>query len=161
MKIYRFSNCYLNLTERRILKNGKFLELTPKTFDVIRLLVEKCGEVVTKDEILGEVWNGSFVEEGNLAVHISKLRRLLDSSKTEPFIETVQGSGYRFVSSVKAVSDEEWRKHLPAESSPPPDKTSDQFTFDSIAVLPLENESRDLEIDYLADGLTESFINSL
>ncbi len=161
MKIYRFRNCYLNLTERRVVKNEKYLDLTPKTFDVLRLLVEKSGEVVTKDEILGDVWNGSFVEEGNLAVHISKLRRTLAESKSEPFIETVQGSGYRFVTSVKAVSDDEWQKNLPAESQHFSNKTSAESVFDSIAVLPLENESRDLEIDYLADGLTESFINSL
>ncbi|MEP6900600.1 MAG: winged helix-turn-helix domain-containing protein, partial [Actinomycetota bacterium] len=161
MKIYRFRNCYLNLNERRVLKNEKYLELTPKTFDVLRLLVEKCGEVVTKDEILGEVWNGSFVEEGNLAVHISKIRRLLDESKNEPYIETVQGSGYRFVTAVKTVSEDEWQKNLPAESQHYDDKTSRELVFDSIAVLPLDNESRDLEIEYLADGLTESFINSL
>jgi TolB-like protein/tetratricopeptide (TPR) repeat protein len=161
MKIYRFGNCYLNLTERRVLKNGKYLELTSKTFDVLQLLVENCGEVVTKDEILGKVWNGSFVEEGNLAVQISKLRRILDESKTEPFIETVQGSGYRFISSIKAIGVDEWHKNLPVENHSYSDKSSREFTFDSIAVLPLVNESSDAEIEYLADGLTESFINSL
>ena len=161
MKVYKFENCYLNTTERRVIKNGKYIELTTKTFDVLQMLVENCGEIVTKDEILGKVWGGSFVEEGNLAVHISKLRRLLDANKTEPFIETMQGSGYRFVSSVKAVNDDEWQKHLPAESHLHTDQSSGEFTFDSIAVLPLENESDDAEIEYLADGLTEGFINSL
>ncbi len=161
MKIYRFRNCYLNPAERQVLRDGKYLELTTKTFDVLQLLVENCGAVVTKDEILGKVWNGSFVEEGNLAVHISKLRRLLEASKTEPFIETVQGTGYRFVASVKTGGDDEWRKHLPAESHLHNGQTSGEFIFDSIAVLPLENESNDAEIEYLADGLTESFINSL
>ena len=113
MKVYKFGNCYLNTTERRVIKNGKFLKLTPKTFDVLQLLVENFGEIVTKDEILGKVWNGSFVEEGNLAVQVSKLRRLFGERKNEHFIETVQGSGYRFVSSVKAVSNGKWEKHLP------------------------------------------------
>ena len=161
MKIYRFGNCWLNLTERRVLKNRKYLELTSKTFDVLQMLVENCGEIVTKDEILGKVWNGSFVEEGNLAVQISKLRRLLDESKNEPFIETVQGSGYRFISSLKTVRVDEWRKQLPDEIHLQNNKNSRDFTFDSIAVLPLVNESNDAEIEYLADGLTESFINSL
>ena len=104
MKIYRFRNCCLNPAERRVLKDGKYLELTTKTFDVLQLLIENGGEVVTKDEILGKVWIGSFVEEGNLAVHISKLRRLLDESKNQPFIQTVQGSGYRFVVPVHEIS---------------------------------------------------------
>lgn len=99
-KFYRFRNCYLNCEERRVLKDGEYLELTPKTFDVLQLLVEKRGEIVTKDEILGKVWNGSLIEEGNLAVHVSKLRRLLGETKTERFIETVPGIGYRFVAPI-------------------------------------------------------------
>ncbi len=164
MKVFKFGNCYLNLTERRVLKNGKFLELTSKTFDVLRLLIEKSGEIVTKDEILGSVWNGSFVEEGNLAVQVSKLRRLLNESKNEHFIETVQGSGYRFVCAVDAVGVEEWRKNLPDRNHLHVEKIEQhraEFTFDSIAVLPLDNESGNAEMEYLADGLTESFINSL
>jgi len=161
MQIYKFGNCYLNTTERRVVKNGNYLGLTPKTFDVLQLLVENCGEIVTKDELLGKVWNGSFVEEGNLAVHISKLRRLLDETKNEPFIETAQGSGYRFISPAKLVSEDEWKNHLPDKSRLQIDKSSEKFIIDSIAVLPLKNESNDAEIDYLADGLTESFINNL
>lgn len=161
MQIYKLRTCYLNITERRVIKNKNYLELTPKTFDVLQLLVEQRGEIVTKDEILNKVWNGSFVEEGNLPVHISKLRRLLDETKNEPFIETVQGSGYRFIAPVHTIDEDEWEKNLPDQSHLPVDKTSEEFAFDSIAVLPLQNESNNLEFDYLADGLTESFINSL
>jgi DNA-binding winged helix-turn-helix (wHTH) protein len=161
MKIYEFRNCLLNSAERRVIRDGKYLELTPRTFDVLQLLVEKSGEIVTKDEILGKVWNGSFVEEGNLPVHASKLRRLLNDNKAEHFIETVQGSGYRFVSPVKLVNANEWLKHLPSNNGTQPVRTSTRFIFDSIAVMPLRNESNNPEIDYLADGLTESFINSL
>lgn len=160
MHVYKFRNCYLNIIERRVIKDGKYLELTPKTFDVLQLLVEERGEIVTKDKILDKVWKGSFVEEGNLPVHISKLRRLLDETKTEPFVETVQGRGYRFISPVQLVSEDVWQ-HLLDESPLHKDKTTGVFTFDSIAVLPFQNESNDLEIDYLADGLTESFINNL
>jgi eukaryotic-like serine/threonine-protein kinase len=161
MKIYRFRNFYFNPTERRLIKNGQFLELTTKTFDVLQLLIENGNEIVTKDEILGKVWNGSFVEEGNLPVHVSKLRRLLDEDKNQQFIETIQGSGYRFTAPVNEVSQAEWEKNLSDVDLTPPDKASSEWIFDSIAVLPLQNENGDDEIDYLADGLTESFINSL
>lgn len=161
MKIYRFRNFYLNPTERRVIKNGQFLELTTKTFDVLQLLIENGNEIVTKDEILGKVWNGSFVEEGNLPVHISKLRRLLDEAKNQQFIETVQGSGYRFVAPVCEVSQLEWEKNLSEVDSTPREDAASEWKFDSIAVLPLHNENGDDEIEYLADGLTESFINSL
>lgn len=161
MKIYRFKNFYLNPTERRVIKNGQFLELTTKTFDVLQLLIENGNEVVSKDEILGKVWNGSFVEESNLPVHISKLRRQLDEAKNQQFIETVQGSGYRFVQPIYEVSQAEWEKNLSDVESPPQESAPSEWKFDSIAVLPLQNENGDDEIDYLADGLTESFINSL
>lgn len=161
MKIYRFKNFYLNPTERRVIKNGQFLELTTKTFDVLQLLIENGNEVVSKDEILGKVWNGSFVEEGNLPVHISKLRRQLDEAKNQQFIETVQGSGYRFVQPVYEVSQAEWEKNLSEVEPLSEEPASREWIFDSIAVLPLRNENGDEEIEYLADGLTESFINSL
>ncbi|HLM02717.1 MAG TPA: winged helix-turn-helix domain-containing protein, partial [Pyrinomonadaceae bacterium] len=162
MPIYKFRNCCLNPAERRVVKDKKYLELTPKTFDVLQLLVERRGEVVGKDEILEKVWHGSFVEEGNLPVHVSKLRRMLDETRNEPFIETVQGSGYRFISPVQTLGEEEWLKHLPEKShSTQKAEAAEKFVFDSIAVLPLENESRNEDMEYLADGLTESFINSL
>lgn len=161
MQIYKFRNCYLNTIERRVVRDGKYLDLSPKAYDVLQLLVENFGEIVTKDEILGKVWNGSFVEEGNLPVHISKLRRLLGDTKTERFIETVQGNGYRFAALVESVNGDTWRKSVRGENRLQKNRRSTDFRFDSIAVLPLDNESSNPEMDYVADGLTESFINSL
>lgn len=161
MKIYKFHNCYLNTRERRVLKEGQFLDLTPKTFDVLQLLVEKPGKIISKDEILGTVWNGSFVEEGNLAVHISKLRRLLETTEAERFIETVHGMGYRFTSQVDPVSRGDWLDQIAGNGTPTRIKPAENGLSDSIAVLPFRNESDNPEIDYLSDGLTESLINSL
>ncbi len=69
------------------------------------MLVERSGEVVTKDELLGKVWNGSFVEEGNLPVQVGKLRRLLGENPTDRYIETVAGIGYRFNLTVDGSSN--------------------------------------------------------
>lgn len=159
MSIYKIRDCYLNLIERRVLRDGQFLDLTPKTFDVLKLLFERRGKVVTKDEILGEVWNGSYVEESNLPVHVSKVRRALDAMNYQHYIETVQGSGYRFVAPVDDASQSEWDEMVAAMKPPPP--KSSRWKFDSIAILPLFNEAQTEEYQYLADGLTESFINSL
>ena len=76
MQIYSFRNCLLNTVERRVMRHGQLLDLTPRTFDVLQLLVERSGEIVTKDEMLGKVWDGSFVEEANLPVHRAATWRL-------------------------------------------------------------------------------------
>lgn len=62
--------------------------------------------------MLGKVWNGSFVEEGNLSVQIKKLRTELVETWTERYIETVHGYGYRFVAEVKEVNIDLWKQAL-------------------------------------------------
>lgn len=106
--IYQLRNVYLNVAERCAFMDGKPLKLTPRTFDLLSLLVEKKGELVSKEEIWKHVWDGSFVEEGNLPVHISAIRRLLKEDPERKFIETVSGKGYRFVAPVKELDSPEW-----------------------------------------------------
>lgn len=93
---------------RRVLfKNGKIINLNPKTFDLLLALVERQGEIVGKDELLEIVWNGQFVEEGNLTVNISLLRKALGDKTTEPrFLITVPGKGYKFIAPVNYVDNE-------------------------------------------------------
>lgn len=112
MQIYRFRNCLLNTLERRVIKDGKYLEITPRTFDLLQLLVERCGEIVTKNEMLGTLWNGSFVEEGNLSVHVYRLRRSLGETHYEHYIETSHGNGYRFVAKVVSVTHGVWNRQI-------------------------------------------------
>lgn len=112
MQIYKFRNCLLNTVERRVIKDTKYLKLTTRTFDVLLLLVESESRVVSKDEMLGKVWNGSFVEEGNLCVQIKKLRTELSETWTERYIETVHGYGYRFVAEVTEVNIDVWKQTL-------------------------------------------------
>lgn len=97
MKIYKFRNVRLDVRERSVTKNGNRIELSPKAFDILQMLVESAGEIVSRDEILGRVWNGSLVEDGNLSVYISKLRKTLGETRNERFIETVAGTGYRLL----------------------------------------------------------------
>lgn len=138
------------------------MDLTTKTFDVLEFLIENAGKVVTKDEILGHVWNGNFVEESNLPVHISKLRRFLSESRDCRFIETVQGTGYRFVAPLQTVDDDEWQAASSATRGfPLVQSVTDIKASHSIAVLPLQNEGGDPEMEYLVDGLTEGLINGL
>ncbi len=162
MRVYKFRDCLLNTAERSVIKERRHLDLTTKTFDVLEFLIENAGKVVTKDEILGHVWNGNFVEESNLPVHISKLRRFLSESRDCRFIETVQGTGYRFVAPLQTVDADEWQAASSAiRGFPVVESVTDIKASHSIAVLPLQNEGGDPEMEYLADGLTEGLINGL
>lgn len=105
MPIYQFRNCLIDTRERLVSVGGRTVGFTSKTFDVLQLLIDRDGEVVTKDEILSAVWSGSFVEEGNIAVHISKIRKSLKSRSNDRIIETIHGTGYRFLPLLTLTGD--------------------------------------------------------
>jgi Tol biopolymer transport system component/DNA-binding winged helix-turn-helix (wHTH) protein len=98
---WRFGTFQLDVSERRLLDDGQPVPLTPKVFDLLRLLVENNGHLVTKDRFLREVWPDTFVEEANLNRAISVLRKALrDGIAGQRYIETVPKLGYRFVAAV-------------------------------------------------------------
>ena len=99
---FRFSTFELDRTKRLLLQNGKPVTLGPKAFDLLLTLVESHGEVLTKDELLEKVWPDQIIEEGNLKVHISALRKALGQSGDQHrFIVTVPGRGYSFVADLE------------------------------------------------------------
>jgi TolB-like protein/DNA-binding winged helix-turn-helix (wHTH) protein len=82
------------------------IALGSRALDVLALLIERQGQLVTKDEIMAAVWLGTAVEEGNLTVQISALRRVLDRDRQKgSCIQTVPGRGYRFVAPVTRGAD--------------------------------------------------------
>lgn len=103
--LYSFGPFQLDTGEQVLLRDGQPLPLKPKIFDLLVVLVENSGRVVCKDELMKQVWAGSFVEEGNLAVSMVKLRQALGEAHNEHrYIETVQRRGYRFVACVTEAS---------------------------------------------------------
>ena len=102
--IYRFGGFELDASERTLMNGEKQIQLAPRVFDTLRILVEHGGHVLSKERMLAEVWEDSFVEENNLAQNISLLRKILTESSSPKFIETVPKFGYRFVTPVE-VSD--------------------------------------------------------
>ena len=75
--VYRFGPFRLDVAEQQLLRDGLPLALTPKVFDVLRVLVQDSGHLVEKERLLAEVWQDSFVEEGALSRSISILRKTL------------------------------------------------------------------------------------
>lgn len=99
--VYEFGDFRLDERERRLLRDGHPIALTTKVFETLRVLLERSGRLVTKDELLRLIWPDTVVEENNLSHNISVLRRVLGELPTgKPFIETVPRVGYRFVADV-------------------------------------------------------------
>jgi DNA-binding winged helix-turn-helix (wHTH) protein/TolB-like protein len=89
--------------ERLLLRDGVPVPLTAKAFDLLAVLVQRRGHLVSKDELFEEVWPNTTVQETNLTVNISALRKALGGgSNGSEFIQTVPGHGYRFVAPVLA-----------------------------------------------------------
>jgi len=102
--LYVFGPYRLDARERQLLRDGETVSLPPKAFDVLVALVARAGHLVTKEELLAEVWAGTFVEDANISYTISLVRRAL-GEEADP-IETVPKVGYRFTApiSVETVS---------------------------------------------------------
>ncbi|MDQ1559257.1 MAG: hypothetical protein QOD32_2317 [Pyrinomonadaceae bacterium] len=158
--LYEFAPYLLDPAERLLLRHGEPVPLTPKACDTLRVLVENCGRTVEKDELLKEVWPGTFVEEGNLTVTIFMLRKALGEGKSEPkFIQTVPRRGYRFIAPVTEVPSPAPRASRPGSTAQ--QQAGDEAERVSVAVLPLMNLNADASAEYLSDGITESIINTL
>jgi len=98
---FEFGGFTLVPRERQLLHDGKPVHLTAKAFDLLLALVRRAGHLVSKDELLREVWPDTFVEEVNLTVNISTLRKILDRVRDgDGMIKTVPKCGYRFVTPV-------------------------------------------------------------
>ena len=97
-QLYQFGAFQLDPAEHLLLRRGERVPLTPKTFDLLVYLVENRGRLVTKNQILEAVWPDSFVEEANLTVSVSALRKALGEKRGESqFIDTIPKKGYRFI----------------------------------------------------------------
>jgi Tol biopolymer transport system component/DNA-binding winged helix-turn-helix (wHTH) protein len=105
--LYEFGEFCLDATERRLLRRGQPVQLTPKALDTLLYLVNRSGRIVEKDELLRAVWPDTFVEEATLAQNIFTLRKALGQGRdTEQYIETIPKRGYRFSHSVRELRDE-------------------------------------------------------
>ncbi len=150
-KIYQFERYRLEAEARRLWYDAAAVRLPAKTYDVLLYLVERHGTVVEREELLREIWRDQFVEDGNLTVRITELRKLLgDTLEEAKFIATVSRRGYCFVARVREIEEEPQIMTV--------DKTSSE---NSLAILPFRHLTNNEKTEYLADGITESLIDSL
>src|SRR5207247_6050442 len=102
--LYEFGPFRLDPAKSRLLRDGEPVVLSPKVFDTLLLLVQNSGHVLDKDELMKSLWPDTFVEENNLTVNMSALRKALGESANEhKYIETIPKRGYCFVASVREL----------------------------------------------------------
>jgi pimeloyl-ACP methyl ester carboxylesterase len=107
-RFYLFDGFRVDAHERLLFKENREIPLTPKVFDTLLVLLENSGHVLTKKELMQQVWPDSFVEENNLAQNISILRKALGTgTEGEHYIQTVPKRGYRFLADVRATGGED------------------------------------------------------
>jgi len=111
---YRFGPFELQPDQRRLLKDGIAISLRSRTFDLLAALVDRAGQLVTKDELLSRVWPKVVVEEAALHVQVSALRKVLGSEA----ITTVSGRGYQFTLPVTKDDAEATRAPKPKHNLP-------------------------------------------
>ena len=106
-RVLEFEHFRFYPSERRLERDGKRVRLTPRLTDLLILLLDRHGELVTKEAILETLWPNSFVEENNINQAVSSLRKTLGKwASGGQFIETVPKVGFRFLVPVRAVEEE-------------------------------------------------------
>src|SRR5262245_53657178 len=103
---YEFGAFRLDSDERLLTCDGEPVRLQAKAFDTLLVLVQNNGRLISKEDLLGQVWADAFVEENNLTKNIYALRKALNDGGEE-FIETVPRRGYRFRGEVREFSEDE------------------------------------------------------
>jgi TolB-like protein/Tfp pilus assembly protein PilF len=152
---YDFGPFRMDVNMRSLEKAGRPFPLRARLFDILELLVRRHGTLVTKEELIKHIWPNQFVEDNNLTVNMSALRKALgEAGSVHKYIETIPGRGYRFKARVSEAKD--LRVGFLGKGG-----RNAGEAIRSLAVLPLLNVSGDAEIDYLSEGITENIINSL
>ncbi|HXY04530.1 MAG TPA: winged helix-turn-helix domain-containing protein [Terriglobales bacterium] len=140
---WRFGVFELDVRAGELRKHGIRLKVQRKPISMLSLLVERAGEMVTRDELRKALWPGDDFGDFDhgLGIALNKLRAALGDSAERPrFIETLPGRGYRLL--------------VPVRAEP-------TTTRRLVAVLPFENLTHDPDQEYFADGFTEELTTQL
>src|SRR5215467_12139370 len=144
----RFGRFRLDLGRPELWCDGQPVRIHRRALDILCALAEAKGEIVGKDALMARLWPDRFVEEGNLHVHVSALRKSLDQhGEGHSYIVTVPGRGYRLAGLTGAASEDSTVAPSP-RPLPPPDKPS-------IAGVPDEKLNAEPEKQRSADSMVQ------
>jgi TolB-like protein/Tfp pilus assembly protein PilF len=162
---FLFEHYVLDPERRELTQRSEVISIGPQVFDLLAYLVKNRERVVSKDDLLQEVWGGRIVSESTLTSHINAVRKAIgDSGEDQRIIRTISRKGFRFVATVTETQSRDGSRapevgpatanEIAAQGPSLPDKPS-------IAVLPFLNLSGDPEQQYFADGVVEDIITAL
>ncbi|MGJ4906085.1 winged helix-turn-helix domain-containing tetratricopeptide repeat protein [Bradyrhizobium sp. HKCCYLS2058] len=159
---FLFEDCCLDAERRELTRGSQLVAVGPKVFDLLLYLVRNRDQVVTRDDLLGAVWDGRIVSESTMTSHVNAVRRAVgDSGKEQRLIRTISRKGLRFIGRVRqdevSATVPDARSHSSVDQLP----TLSLPDAPSVAVLPFRNLSGDPGQDYFADGVVEDIITAL
>ena len=155
--VFRFGDHVLDIERRELRRGAALVALEPQVFDLLTYLVRNRGRVVSKDDLIRDVWGGRIVSDSAVTTRLNAARKAVnDSGAAQRVICTVHRRGVRFIGEVSENCEAAARGEiLPAAAVPP---TAPRL---SIAVLPFANLSNDPEQQYFADGITGDLTSDL
>lgn len=161
--IYRFKDFELDTSRFELREAGDVVPVEPQVFALLALLVSNSDRMISKEEMIEQIWNGRVISESALSSRIKSVRQALgDDGKSQHLIRTVHGRGFRFIGDVVSTDDPGARDRKSESRVSNIDGTGQNEVFrPAIAVLPFANLSRDADQEYFSDAITQDIITNL
>jgi len=186
---YKFNNIEIDTEKFSLLTNGKEIVIEPQVFDIIVYLIKNNDKIVSRDDILDNIWKGRVVSDTSITNHIKSARKVLgDDGIKQAVIKTIHSRGYQFIADLESdLNGESSFSALKAKSSIKlfyigivilvsigilawiyrqqnssiVDSNKQSFAPRSIAILPLTNSGKDVTVDFLGFALADQIIGKL